>query len=184
MLGKFYRYDRNAIVFPPRFVYLAGPILGCNMGEANDWRKYVADKLEPHNIIGISPLRCEPLHGDKYSADYPDPRFGVPRAIAAKNKFDVRTCDITLALLPTPPKDRHQSFGTLQEIAWADEAGKMVIQVTDDPNVHRHPVVDSASGWKLVAGEGKDYATIEEAVDAAIEICIGVLGGYTGGKNV
>lgn len=172
------------LVFPPRFVYLAGPILGCNAGEANNWRRYVADKLLPHNIVGVSPLRCEPLIGERYSAQYADPRFGTPRAIAAKNKFDVRTCDITLAVLPLPVAPKTQSYGTLEEIAWADEAGKMTIQVTDDPGIIGHPVVDSARGWKLAAGEGYDYPSIEAALDAAVEICVGVLAAYTGGKHV
>ena len=170
--------------FPPRFVYLAGPILGCTAGEANDWRQYVHSKLFPHNIMGISPLRCEPIHGTHYTADYPDHKFGVPRAIAAKNKFDVRMCDITLAVLPMPIPPKTQSYGTLEEIAWADEAGKMTIQVTDDPAIIRHPVVDSARGWKFAAGPGHPHATIEEALDEAIAVCVGVLGGYCGGKNV
>lgn len=170
--------------FPPRYVYLAGPILGCTAGEANDWRREVADALAPHNIIGISPLRCEPLIGVRYSMVYKDPCFGTPRAIAAKNKYDVRACDITLAQFPKPEPGRNQSYGTLEEIAWADEAGKMVIQVTDDPDIANHAVVDSTRGWKLIAGEGCDYPDLRAARDAAVRICIGVLGGYTGGKNV
>lgn len=171
-------------VFAPCFVYLAGPILNCTEGEANDWRRYVAAKLEPHHIIGISPLRCEPIHGERYSADYPDQRFGVPRAIGAKNKFDVRKCDMTLALLPKPLPGKPPSIGTLEEIGWADEGGKMVIQVTDDPLMQIHPVMDSTRGWKLCVGPDMPYKTIPEALDAAAEICIGVLGGYTGGKNI
>lgn len=175
---------QRVISYPARFVYLAGPIMGCNFGEANDWRKYAADALLPHGIIGISPLRCEPIHGERYTAQYADHRFGVPRAIAAKNKFDVRSCDITLAMLPLPEGGRTQSFGTLQEIAWADEAGKMVVQVTDDPAVIRHPVIDSARGWKMCAGKDQPFASIQAALDAALETCVGVLAGYVGGKNV
>lgn len=179
-----------ALVIPPMYVYLAGPIMDCDFGEANDWRKYAAGVLRPHNIIGISPLRCEPIHGEKYSAQYADHRFGVPRAIAAKNKFDVRRCEMTLALLPKPAPGRVQSMGTLQEIAWADEAGRMTIQVTDDPLVIVHPVVDSAKGWKMCAnppgsvGGDQPFADFRAALDAGLETCIGVLAGYTGGKNV
>lgn len=155
-----------------RTVYLAGPILGCNSAEANDWRKYVDDKLKDHNIIGISPLRCEPLHGERYTLEYKDPRFGTARAIAAKNRFDVQNTDITLAYLPTPPAGRHQSYGTLGEIFWADAHDKRVILVTDDPEIRAHAVVDSAVDWQL------------ETLDEAIDVLIGVLGGYCGGKNV
>lgn len=155
-----------------RTVYLAGPILGCNSAEANDWRKYVDDKLKEHNIVGISPLRCEPLHGERYGVEYPDPRFGTPRAIAAKNKFDVQACDITLAYLPKDRPSKIPSLGTIGEIFWADAFNKQVILVSDDPFVNAHPVVDSAVDWKL------------ETLDEAIDVLIGVLGGYCGGKNV
>lgn len=155
-----------------KFVYLAGPIMGCTRGQANDWRKFVDDKLQEHGIVGISPLRCEPLLGLTYGAGTPDPRFGVARAIAAKNKFDVDNCDITLAFLPKPAPGRHASYGTLGEIFWADRAGKQVILVSDDPDILIHPVIDAAVDWKL--------STLDEAID----VCIGVLGGYTGGKNV
>ena len=43
-----------------RTVYMAGPIGGCTKVEAVKWRVDLKDRLEPHGIIGISPLRCEP----------------------------------------------------------------------------------------------------------------------------
>ena len=76
-----------------RFVYMAGPVLGMTEDQANDWRQYAARELEPHGIIGISPLRCEPIHGETYEAGYPDERFGTARAIMSKNLFDVKACD-------------------------------------------------------------------------------------------
>lgn len=154
-----------------KYVYLAGPILGCNEEEANDWRRDFCDHLQ-EGVVGISPLRCEPLHGERYTMEYKDPRFGVPRAIAAKNMHDVQNCDIVLAFLPTPPPGRHQSFGTLIEMAWARAFGKQVILVTDDPEIRNHAVVDSCCNWVL--------DTLYEAAD----VCNGILGGYTGGKNV
>ena len=157
-----------------KFVYLAGPILGCTKGEANDWRKTLCDLLTDGSdgqIVGISPLRCEPLIGHRYNLDYPDPRFGLPRAIAAKNKHDVQNCDITLAYLPAE-MGATISLGTIGEIFWADAYDKQVILVSDHPKILQHPVVDAAVDWKL--------GTLEEAAD----VCIGVLGGYVGGKNV
>ena len=156
-----------------KFVYLAGPIMGCNKAEANDWRKYVADKISPHGIIGISPLRCEPLVGEKYNIDYlDDPKFGTPRAIAGKNYFDVRNCDITLAYLPKPEDGRYPSLGTVGEIFWTNGVNKQTILVSDDPIIMRHPVIDSVVSWKL--------STLDEACD----VLIGILGAYTGGKNI
>lgn len=155
-----------------KFVYLAGPIMGCTGQEANDWRLSVALQLADHGITGVSPLRCEPLIGERYTADHPDPRFGVARAIAAKNLFDVRSCDITLAYLPKSLPGRIPSLGTIIECAWARALGKQVILVSDDSIVLGHPVLNACVDWKL--------GTLAEAVD----VCIGVLGGYTGGKNV
>lgn len=154
------------------FVYLAGPILGCTGKEANDWRKVVADQLAPHNIIGISPLRCEPLVGETYDATYNDPCFGTGRAIAAKNLFDVQNCDLTLAYLPVPSNGKHQSYGTLGEIFWSHSFSKRVILVSDDPTINGHPVIDSVVNWKLTT------------LDEAVRVCIGVLAGYSGGKNI
>ena len=154
-----------------RFVYLAGPILGCTAGEANDWRRYVDDRIRDHNIIGISPLRCEPLIGERYTEGNMDPRFGTPRAIAAKNKFDVMNSDITLAYLPAAMA-ANVSLGTVGEIFWADMAGKQVILVSDHPKIILHPVIDAAIDWKL------------NTLDDAIDVILGVIGGYTGGKNV
>lgn len=166
-------------------VYLAGPILGCTIGEANNWRVEVSNRLQDMGIRGVSPLRCEPIVGPTYSPDYPDPRFGVPRAIAAKNRYDVENCDMTLAVLPKPPEGRTQSFGTIIEIGWADEKGKQVILVTDDPSVIRHPVIDAAVDWKFYPGMDDGHKTLEDCFESAIQVLDGVLGGYIPGrKNV
>ena len=88
---------------PPR-IYLAGPIFGATSAEANDWRHDMTARLAPHGIVGISPLRCEPMVGDRYDLHYKDPCFGTPEAILAKNFLDLRACDMTLAYFPTPPE--------------------------------------------------------------------------------
>jgi nucleoside 2-deoxyribosyltransferase len=155
-----------------RYVYLAGPILNCTEGEANDWRREVAAKLLPHNIIGVSPLRCEPLHGERYNMEYPDPRFGTPRAIAAKNRFDTRSCEMGLFFVPKPDTGRLHSFGTVGEMFWMNGDGKQTILVSDDPFIRGHPVIDAASNWKL------------ETFDEAVDVIVGVLGAYAGGKHV
>ncbi len=164
-------------------VYLAGPILGCTKTEANDWRIDFARKLAFYNIRGVSPLRCEPLTGARYSLDNQCPKFGTAKAIGAKNVFDVRSCDITLAYLPLRGemqkiddrewRDTVQSYGTIGELAGAHFIGKSTILVTDDPYVAAHPVLVAFSGWVL------------PTLDDALEVIVGVLGGYTlGGKNV
>lgn len=152
--------------------YLAGPILGCDRGEANDWRYDVAAKLKEHRIVGISPLRCEPLIGDRYNMNYTDPKFGTARAIGSKNYFDVQNCDMTLAYFPKPREGGYPSVGTICEVAWAYSLRKPAIVVTDDPFMAEHPVLNSCAGWLLL--------TLDDAVD----VLIGVLGGYCGGKSV
>jgi nucleoside 2-deoxyribosyltransferase len=156
-----------------KFVYLAGPVLGCYKGEANDWRHQVAAELNFNGgIIGISPLRCEPIIGEKYGLGGVDPKFGTARVIKAKNMFDTKNCDLVFAYMPKPPAGRHASFGTICEIAWGHALGKPVILVTDDPEVRDHPVINASCDWVL------------ETLDEGLEVCIGILGGYCGGKNV
>ena len=82
-----------------KYIYLIGPIAGCDEGEAKDWREWVCAHL-PIGVVGVSPLRCEPAINGKY--DVPDslasldPCFGTSDAIASKNDYDVRTCDMAL----------------------------------------------------------------------------------------
>ncbi len=86
----------------PRFVYLAGPIKGCKEADAKDWRRYVAEELDAYGIAGISPLRCEPIVGERYGVGTDDPKFGIARAIMSKNLYDVKACDAILAYIPDP----------------------------------------------------------------------------------
>lgn len=156
-------------------VYLAGPILGCTKGDANNWRYAVASALKPHGIVGISPLRCEPLIGERYAPTYSDPKFGTEKAIGSKNLFDVQVCDMILAYLPKPDEPEPtwtQSYGTLAEIAWGKALQKPVIVVTNDQKVATHPVIGFCANWML------------SDMGAALDVVVGILGGYNGGKHV
>lgn len=160
-------------------VYLAGPIMGRTGPEANDWRKDVDSQLQQGSdgqIRGVSPLRCEPLHGERYSHHSVDLKFGTPQAIGSKNIFDVRATDMTLAYLPKPSHARaagHQSYGTISEVALAFAWRKPCIIVSDDPDIFNHPVQIALCGWML------------PELDDAVEVIFGILGGYyRGGKNV
>jgi len=145
-------------------VYLAGPILGCTEGEANDWRDELSFALDDIGVIGVSPLRCEPIHGERYGhGTETDPRFGTARAISSKNRLDVNMCDMTLCYFPdgTP-----LSKGTLIELAWANAYGKPTILVTTEPSLIEHPVVQACASW------------IVPTLDDAFEIIAGVLQVY------
>lgn len=159
-----------------RTVYLAGPIAGCTGAEANDWRTNVSKELRSWGIMGISPLRCEPLHGERYAsaADFSpladskkvDQRFGTARAIASKNMFDVRNCDMSLIYLPLDLNRRRPSYGTVCELAWARMIDKPTVLVTNDPDVANHPVIGACAGWIL--------PTLREGTD----VITGILGDY------
>lgn len=155
------------MTFQTPTVYLAGPITDCTGPEANDWREAVALKLSSHGIRGVSPLRCEPIVGDRYGSTYADPMFGTARAISSKNVYDVGRCDMTLAYLPKPAQFRHQSYGTIAELAWAHAFRRPAVLVTDDPSVRDHPVLNACAGWLLTD------------LDQAVELIVGVLSGYT-----
>jgi nucleoside 2-deoxyribosyltransferase len=153
-------------------VYLAGPIAGCTESQANDWRRQAAKALGAnYNIKAISPLRCEPLVGDRYQVVYDDPKFGSAMAIAGKNIFDVRRCDMLLAYLPV--KNFSPSVGTICEIGWAYALGKQTVLVSDSPAITGHPLMQAQCHWIL------------PSLDDAIEVIGGVLGAYAfGGRNV
>lgn len=152
-----------------RFVYLAGPITDCTKGEANNWRAVVSASFNP-NIIGISPLRCEPIGTNKrYQLQYDEPKFGTPSAISAKNWFDTVNCDMVLAYMPKEQNDKFPSVGTIIEIGWAIGERRPLIVVTDDDRIGNHPLVANNAGWVL--------PTLEDAV----EVVNGVLGVYARG---
>lgn len=146
--------------------YLAGPIIGHTEDDANGWRDDVIHLLSPHNIRGISPLRCEPPCGERYTSQYPDQRFGTARAISSKNVFDVRTCDMLLAYAPLKFTQVKPIYGTLCELAWAHLLGKPTVLVTDDPYIREHPLINACAGWML------------ETVEQGVEVILGVLQDY------
>lgn len=147
-------------------VYLAGPITDRTIAHANDWRWEMIRKLETFHIVGISPLRCEPPRGDRYTIANADPQFGTARAIGSKNRMDVRMCDITLAYMPKEFNNPWPSVGTIGELAMASMINKPTILVSDDPRITDHPVIDSCSGWIL------------PTLDMAVEVIVGIYKDY------
>lgn len=149
-----------------KYIYLAGPIAGCDKGEANDWRNDIKSRLID-GIVGISPLRCEPKIKEKYKLSYAeDTRFGTPAAISGKNKLDTISCDLLLAYLPREINKRRPSYGTVWELGWASEMGKPIILVTDDPYVAKHPLFTENIAW------------IVDNFDDALDIIHGLFGDY------
>lgn len=143
-----------------KYVYLAGPIEGCDEDEANGWRLRVQNML-PHNIVGISPLRCEPL-----KEICVDKMWTNPRAISTKNWYDTENCDLILAYLPKKLNERRPSIGTIIEIGWAIGLRKPLIIVSDDNYLINHPLIKDNSSWCLTN------------IDDAVEVIIGLFGDY------
>lgn len=142
-------------------VYLAGPIAGCDYAGANDWRAYFSDMLAAEGpFVGVSPLRCEPLIGERYNMQYDDKRFGTPEAIQAKNFEDVKRCDITVAYIPQNITDEVgvPSLGTIAETQWAFALRKPRILISDVPKVVNNPVLKATMPWIFEEDGGFEMA--------------------------
>jgi nucleoside 2-deoxyribosyltransferase len=154
-----------------KIVYLAGPIAGLNEEEGTGWRKDVASRLSDASygdIVGISPLRCEPV---KSGMNYDDPGaveklWSDPRSINAKNWLDTKSSDLVLAYLPKVYNDRRPSIGTLIEIGWTIGLNKPLIVVSDDNQLLEHPLIKCNAAWRL------------NELDDAVEVIIGLFGEY------
>lgn len=149
-------------------IYLAGPIGGLNKGEANNWRDDTIVSLANMGMRGISPLRCEPLIGERYNVTgYLDPKFGTDRAIASKNLLDVQSCDLTLCHFPQDLTDAYGvSLGTVVELAWAKALNKPTILVSTHERLTKHPVIGACAGWIL------------PTLDDALEVIEGIFTDY------
>lgn len=147
-------------------VYLAGPLSGLSFKDCVNWREEVARKLAGRYMC-LSPMRGKDSLKDvwddtKVAQGYGDGPYtpSSSQALFRRDHYDVHRCDILLAnLLPA----KKASIGTMMEIAWAYEAGKFVLLVMDQENIHNHAfVIQSAS-------------LIVPGVQMAIEYLMGVL---------
>ena len=141
--------------------------------EATTWRYEVAEQLREAsngNIIGISPLRCEPIEdGMTYTTPGAvDKMWSDPRAINAKNWLDTESADLVLAYLPKEMNDRRPSIGTIIEIGWAIGLRKPLIVVSDDEYLMEHPLIQRNASWRL------------DNLHDAVEVITGLFGDYVG----
>ena len=150
-----------------KYIYLAGPIAGCTETEATEWRDHVCTFF-PHGIVGISPLRCEPLKkGLTYTDEGATPKmWSDPRAIATKNWLDTESADLVLSYLPKEMNDRRPSIGTIIEIGWAIGLRKPLIVVSDDDYVLEHPLIQRNASWRF------------DNLDDAVEVITGLFSDY------
>lgn len=141
-----------------RYIYLAGPISGCNYGQATDWRDHVGTLFSP-GIIPISPMRlkdwCKKIKaiGDvkQYEAAAGEDDFlisGESHAINTRDMNDVSTCDMLFVYMPKELNEKlGVSVGTIKEIGYAAALRKPMVLVTTDKKVANHPLIREDVGW-------------------------------------
>ena len=119
-------------------VYLAGPIEQCSEDEVHLWRNYVSD----HIPIDIAVL---------------EPRYDLGSAgeIFHNTKQNVERCDMVFAYLPKGVNDRRPSYGTIFEISYGHALNKQVVIISDDEDVHEHPVMK---------GIGSHFSCLDNAI--------------------
>lgn len=133
------------------YIYLAGPVAGKDDTEANEWRNIVTAALATvsPNIIGVTPLRYEPVtHPAGRYLKEGEYSLNQSQQITAKNRLDVRRCDLTFAYLPS------LSTGTFLEMGWAFGHDKPIIVVSPLLEVLEHPVVMGTAAWRFNSQEG------------------------------
>ena len=102
------------------------------------------------NIIGINPYRAESNSGSPESK----------KRVVMKNYMDVTSCDLILAYLPKQMNDRRPSYGTICEIAWGYSLQKPIVIVSDDEEVHKHPLLYTAGAHFTDLYDGVDYINV------------------------
>jgi nucleoside 2-deoxyribosyltransferase len=124
-------------------VYLAGPIAGLTAGTAVTWRSFMTRRLADYGIGVRDPLRDTPLDMASEELLTPLPKaadvLGTPRAIVARDRFDVKSADVVVANLLEASR---VSIGTMVELGWASNEGKPIVVIMKPDNIHAHPFID------------------------------------------
>ena len=138
-------------------VYTAGHIRGLHYDDAIGWLDKAIEGLAD-DIELISPMRAkEFLRGQIINGTYEDDLMANRRAVIARDKWDVRRCDVVLANLDLAPDK--VSIGTICEITLAYELRKPVIIIMKEPgnNKNNHPFVTLEASWVVSSIEDAIY---------------------------
>lgn len=136
--------------YPPKTVYLAGPISGLSYADARQgWREAFAAMLPPH-IFAVSPMRGKDfLKGRRkikgVSGAYDMHPLATDRGIVTRDENDVRQCD---AMVVNFLGADSVSIGTCCEIGMARILRKPVVLIMEPKNVHNHPFITEFSGYQ------------------------------------
>jgi len=146
-----------------RQVYLAGPISGCTYGECTDWRDLYVDQLKRCNIECWSPMRNKAYLKKVGVIDgsYDFDPLATPRGIMTRDFDDCTKCDLLLVNFKDATKP---SIGTIMEVAWAFQTRTPVVAVMPEGNVHEHPMISEAIGFRV------------DSHEVAMELIVSILG--------
>lgn len=135
-------------------LYLAGPISGFDLDDANEWRHQVARAMRNTYIECLSPMRAKTAtHAIDKIDDSDLAAVHTTAAINVRDYNDVKRAD---ALLVNLLNAKQISIGTVMEIAWAREQQKPVILVMEegDQNPHYHGMLTWGIIWVHTLRQG------------------------------
>lgn len=134
--------------FRNKKVYLAGAISGLTYKDGQDWRTYVTNDLAQSGIDGFSPLRAKDYlsnHGE-LTGSFDEFPMSTARGIMTRDHYDCMSADVILVNLKDAQK---VSIGTVMEVAWAHAYRKPLVMVMESGNIHEHPMIDEAVGFRV-----------------------------------
>lgn len=151
-------------------LYLAGPISGCSYEGCTSWREHFQNLIlnkcaESQQNFDGNLIKClSPMRGKDYlaseaeiSGSYPNHVLSCSRGIMTRDFFDCGRCDIVVANLLGASI---VSIGTVMEIAWAYQSRIPVIAVMEEGNIHNHPMIDEAIGFRVPDLEAAVHTTL------------------------
>lgn len=153
-------------------VYLAGPISGLSFDNSIGWREEIM-KMFPKEIIGMSPMRGKKyLEGmEDISGSYDNSHhlgeiatvLSSSRGITSRDHNDCQRSDLIIVNFLDYPK---VSIGTVMEIAWAYAYKIPLIVISEEENIHNHPMIKEATDFRV--------KTLAQAVTVATSVLLPV----------
>lgn len=127
-------------------VYEAGPITGCTLAEATEWRERLRSLLPPE-IRLANPLRQQAILKDQneiFQGGYDSDLYNNRRALTVRDRFDCMRADLVFVNFLGA---KRVSIGTVCECAWADSHRIPLVIAMEADNIHRHEMITEMAGW-------------------------------------
>lgn len=133
-------------------MYLAGPINGLSLKEANDWRDDLGTAIyQWTGAYPLSPLRdkegLEEL-SEIGPQGYETTLLSNQRALVTRDRYDVQRCDLMVVNLLGA---KQVSIGTMVELGWADARRIPIIVIMEEGNIHDHAFIREIANWIVPA---------------------------------